>query len=194
MKKVWIIIGIVAASIVGIVLLVWLWTISVKNGLIAQDENVQTQWSQIDTQLQRRADLIPNLVATVQGYAKHESAVFGEVANARSALLAAKTPESKAAASAQVTESLGRLLAIAENYPQLKADQQFARLMDELAGTENRIAVARKRYNDSVKSFNQSIRQFPGSLFAPGMGLSKREYFNSPAGHAAVEKAPEVKF
>ncbi|MCQ2378063.1 MAG: LemA family protein [Victivallaceae bacterium] len=168
--------------------------ISTRNDLIAQDEAVGEQWGQIDAQLQRRNDLIPNLVASVKGYAAHEKEIFSSVANARSSLLAAKTPEEKAEASAQVSASLGRLLAIAENYPDLKADGSFHRLMDELAGTENRIAVARTRYNQSVKEYNRAIRQFPGSLFASGMGLEKRGYFNPPAGHQAVETAPEVKF
>ena len=123
-----------------------------------------------------------------------EEKIFTGIAEARSKLLAAQGPQQKAEASAAVTGSLGRLLAVAENYPELKANENFIRLQDELAGTENRIAVARGRYNKSVKAFNRDIRQFPGSLFAPGMGLEKREYFEPPAGHAAVEKAPEVKF
>ncbi len=190
MKKVLWIIGAVAALIViGVI-----FTISVKNGLIRQDEAVNENWAQIDTQLQRRADLIPNLVSTVKGYAAHEKEVLSAVADARSSLLSAKGPADKAGASAQMTSALGRLLAIAEKYPDLKANTTFQRLMDELAGTENRIAVARTRYNDAVKSYNQAIRQFPGSLFAAGMGLEKREYFNPPAGQGAVEKVPEVKF
>lgn len=190
MKNVWIVLGVlVLAALIAIG-----WGISVKNGLIAADEEVNDQWSQIDTQLQRRIDLIPNLVATVKGYAAHEEKIFTGIAEARSKLLAAQGPQQKAEASAAVTGSLGRLLAVAENYPELKANENFIRLQDELAGTENRIAVARGRYNKSVKAFNRDIRQFPGSLFAPGMGLEKREYFEPPAGHAAVEKAPEVKF
>ena len=144
--------------------------------------------------MQRRVDLIPNLVSTVKGYAAHEEKIFTGIADARSRLLAAKGPEAKAAASAEVTGALGRLLAVAENYPALRANENFIRLQDELAGTENRIAVARGRYNKSVKAFNSRIRQFPGSLFAPGMGMEKREYFEPPAGRAAVEKAPEVTF
>ena len=188
-KGLWIAGVILLLVVIGIV-----FTVSVKNGLIARDEAVGEQWSQIDTQLQRRADLIPNLVNTVKGYAAHEKDVFTAVSDARAALLAARGPEGKAEASAQVSSALGRLLAIAEKYPELKADSTFHRLMDELAGTENRISVARTRYNDSVKSYNQAIRQFPGSLFAGGMGLEKKEYFNPPAGHEALEKVPEVKF
>lgn len=190
MKNVW---KIVVAA-VAVVLIAVGWVISVKNGLIAADEEVNGHWSQIDTQLQRRADLIPNLVATVKGYAAHEEKIFTGIAEARGRLLTARGPREKAEAAAEVTTSLGRLLAIAENYPELRANANFIRLQDELAGTENRIAVARGRYNQAVKAFNRDIRQFPGSLFAPGMGLVKREYFEPPAGRAAVEKAPEVKF
>ena len=155
MKNVLIVLGvIVAAAAIGAI-----WVISVKNGLIAADEEVNGHWSQIDTQLQRRVDLIPNLVATVKGYAKHEEKIFTGIADARSKLLAAKGPEEKAAASAEVTGALGRLLAIAENYPALRANENFVRLQDELAGTENRIAVARGRYNNAVKEYNRKIRQ-----------------------------------
>ncbi len=190
MKSVLIFLGIIAAvAILGAG-----WVIAVKNGLIAADEEVNGHWSQIDTQLQRRVDLIPNLVSTVKGYAAHEEKIFTGIADARSKLLAAKGPEAKAAASAEVTGALGRLLAVAENYPALRANENFIRLQDELAGTENRIAVARGRYNNAVKAYNRKIRQFPGSIFAPGMDLKKREYFEPPAGRAAVEKVPEVKF
>jgi len=181
-------------AVLAVIVIGFMFVISTKNGLIALDEKVNEQWSQIDTQLQRRTDLIPNLVNTVKGYAAHEDKIFTEIANARSAMLAAKSPEGKAEAAVQMKGVLDRLLAVAENYPNLKADTTFRSLMDELAGTENRIAVARTRYNESVKSFNQAIRQFPGSLFAGGLDLQKKEYFDPPAGHAAVEKAPEVKF
>lgn len=190
MKNFWIAFGVV----VLIALLIFGWTVSVRNGLIAADENVNSHWSQIDTQLQRRLDLIPNLVAAVKGYAAHEEGIYTAIAESRGKLLAAATPNQKAEASAAVTASLGRLLAVAESYPALKANENFIRLQDELAGTENRIAVARGRYNNAVREFNRSIRQFPGSLFASGMGLSAREYFEPPAGHEAAVKAPEVKF
>ena len=190
MKTTWIVLAVllaVAAGGAG-------WVISVRNGLIAADEEVNDQWAQIDTQLQRRLDLIPNLVSAVKGYMAHEEKIFTGIAEARGKLLAAQGPAQKAAAAADVTESLGRLLAVAENYPALRANENFIRLQDELAGTENRIAVARGRYNKAVKAFNSRIRQFPGSLFAPGMGMEKREYFEPPAGRAAAEKAPEVTF
>lgn len=180
--------------IVGVILVAVFTVISIRNGLIGRDESVKAAWSQIDAQLQRRADLIPNLVSTVKGYAAHEDKIFTEVAEARSKLLAAKGPAAKAEAGAQVESALGRLLAIAENYPNLKANESFIRLQDELAGTENRIAVARTRYNDTARAYNAAIRMFPGSLFAPGLGLGQAEYFQPPEGSAAVQKAPVVKF
>lgn len=185
-----IIVGAVIAAAVIIVIAV----ISIRNGLIARDEGVKAAWSQIDTQLQRRADLIPNLVNTVKGYAKHEEKIFTEVADARSRLIGARGPEAKAEAGNQLNSALGRLIAIAENYPELKANQNFIRLQDELAGTENRISVARVRYNETVRDFNAAIRKFPGSLFAPGLGLSAAEYFQPPEGSAAVQKVPTVEF
>jgi len=183
-------IGIVAA----IALIAVGWIISQRNGLIALDEDVNKAWSDIDTQLQRRMDLIPNLVSTVKGYATHEEEVFTGIADARSKLAGAQTPAAKAEADAALTSSLSRLLVIAENYPELKANENFIRLQDELAGTENRIAVSRKRYNDGVKRYNMTIRQFPGSMFAGSLGLSTREYFEPPQGHDAVVNAPKVQF
>ena len=186
------IVGIIVVVVLIAVIAIWV-PISIKNGLIAKDEHVNEAWAQIETQLQRRADLIPNLMNTVKGYAKHEKEIFVKVSEARAKLLASNTPASKAEASGALNSALGRLLAISENYPDLKANTNFIRLQDELAGTENRIAVARTRYNNSVKIYNASIRKFPGSFFASGMGLNKREYFNPPAG-SNVEKVPEVKF
>lgn len=190
MKKLLIFLG--AAVILLVVCLAA--AISIRNGLIASDESVNESWSQIENQLQRRADLIPNLVSTVKGYAAHESKVFADVADARARLLAANGAQAKAEANAGLDSALGRLLAIAERYPDLKANQAFLRLQDELAGTENRISVARMRYNGAVREFNASIRQFPGSLFAGSLGLTKRDYFEAPEGRAAVEKAPKVVF
>ncbi len=184
----------IIAGILLFLVLVAAWVISCRNNLIGKDEFVREQWSQIDTQLQRRADLLPNLVNTVKGYAAHESKIFSDVAEARSKLLGASGPADKAAAEGQVTSALGRLLAIAENYPQLKADNTFIRLQDELAGTENRIGVARGRYNQAVRDFNTAIRVFPGSLFAPGLALEAAQYFEPPAGREAVETVPTVSF
>ncbi len=166
---------------------------SVYNGLIRKDEGVKEGWSQIETQLQRRADLIPNLVSTVKGYASHEDKIFTEIAAARSRLLSAQSPAAKAEANNEVTSVLGRLLAIAENYPNLKADQSFIRLQDELAGTENRIAVARTRYNQSVTAFNTAIRAFPGSLFAGSLGLTRAEHYQAPES-AKMQTPPQVTF
>lgn len=189
MKNLWIALGVCAAA----VLLLAVIAIGVRNGLITRDETVRENWSQIDTQLQRRTDLIPNLVATVKGYAKHEQEIFTSVAAARGKLLAAGSPEAKASAETELRSSLGRLLAIAEKYPDLKANTTFIRLQDELAGTENRISVARGRYNLAVRDFNSAIRRFPGSLFAPGLNFKPAEYFQV-ADRAAAQKVPEVRF
>lgn len=158
------------------------------------DERAQAYQGQIEVQLQRRADLIPNLVQTVKGYAQHEEAVFTQVANARSGLLGAVKsgdPEQMANANAQVTSALGRLLAVVENYPQLKADQGFLRLQDELAGTENRVAVARQDYNTAVNEYNAYIRQFPAVITAKVTGAGPRKYFTATPGST---EAPTVDF
>ena len=179
--------------IIGVALLVGLFSVVYRNGLIARDETVKANWSQVDTQLQRRADLIPNLVSTVKGYASHEKEVFERIADARGRLLSAQGPAAKAEASAEMNNWIGRLLAIAENYPNLKASENFRGLQDELAGTENRIAVARTRYNDGVRDFNSAIRGFPGSLFAPGLGLKLAEYFQPPE-EKKLQEPPKVQF
>ncbi len=150
------------------------------NSIQTYDEQASAAQGQIETQIQRRADLIPNLVSTVKGYAQHEETIFTEVANARSRLLSAKgggDPEAMANANAQMSGALGRLLAISENYPQLKADANFRQLQDELTGTENRIAVARTDYNDAVRQYNTYIRQFPTTLTAKVTGAKQRKYF-----------------
>ena len=190
MKNVWIVVGCFAAAEI----IAAIFIISSKNKLIRLDETVNENWSQIENQLQRRADLIPNLVNTVKGYAKHEEKIFTELAAARSRLLSASGPQQKAEAEAGLNGALGRLLAVTENYPNLKADNSFLRLQDELAGTENRIAVARMNYNKAAKEFNYAIRSFPGSMFAAELELKKREYFEAPKGRQAVEQTPDVKF
>ncbi|SRR6266566_2364516 len=161
------------------------------NRLVAQDQQVQSAWAQVQNVLQRRADLIPNLVETVKGYATHEKEVFEAVAEARSRLAGATSPAEAAAANAGLTSALGRLIAIAENYPNLKANETFIRLQDELAGTENRIAVERMRYNDAVRLYNTSIKRFPTRMFTALFGFKEREYFE--AGPEA-QQAPKVKF
>jgi LemA protein len=149
------------------------------NRLVRSSETVDASWSQVQNVLQRRADLIPNLVETVKGYAAHEREVFTEVANARSRLLAARTPAEAGAADTALTSALGRLLAISEAYPELKANQSFIRLQDELAGTENRIAVERKRFNDAVAAHNVLIKRFPTNVVAGVTGFGAREYFEA---------------
>jgi LemA protein len=176
-------------TIVVLVLLSFGKYVSVKNTLVAKNEAVKSTWSQVDVVLQRRADLIPNLVETVKGIAKQEQTVFGEIARARSELLSASTPTDKIAANQRLDGALGRLLAISENYPQLKSNENFLRLQDELAGTENRIAVERKRYNDTLQDYNTYVQQFPNSLFAKWAGFKPNPaYFAAPEGSRAVPK------
>src|SRR3989440_5607719 len=163
--------------------------VSVRNTLVSKNEAVKAAWSQVDIVLQRRADLIPNLVATVKGYAQQEQTVFGDIAKARSALLSAGTPSDKIAANQQLDGALGRLLAIVENYPQLKSNENFLRLQDELAGTENRIAVERKRYNDTLQDYNTYIQKFPANIFARWAGFKPNEaYFTATEGSRQVPK------
>src|SRR5882757_3564394 len=163
--------------------------VTVKNTLVSKNESVKAAWSQVDIVLQRRADLIPNLVESVKGYAKQEQTVFGDIAKARSALLSAGSPQDKIAANRQLDGALGRLLLIVENYPQLKSNENFLRLQDELAGTENRIAVERKRYNDTLQDYNTYVQQFPNSFFAQMAGFKPNEaYFTATEGSREVPK------
>jgi len=161
------------------------------NKFTSQEEAVKSSWSEVQNQLQRRNDLIPNLVETVKGYAAHEEGILKDVAESRSRLLAAKSPEETIQAANQQTSALGRLLAVVENYPNLKANEQFNRLTDELAGTENRIAVARKRYNDNVQAYNTSRRQFPGVITNKMFGFKDYPYFEAPP---AATQVPKVDF
>jgi LemA protein len=161
------------------------------NGLVSSSETVDASWGQVQNVLQRRADLIPNLVETVRGYAAHEKEIFTEVANARSRLLAAKSPEQAEQADTAMSSALGRLLVIAERYPDLKANEQFTRLQDELAGTENRISVERMRYNDTVRAYNTKLRRFPTKLFASVTGFESRDYFEAPQ---SAQDVPKVDF
>src|ERR1700685_4579135 len=173
------------AVIVVIVLLVGVLVffgqyVSVKNTLVTKNEAVKSAWSQVDIVLQRRADLIPNLVETVKGYAKQEQTVFGDIAKARSALLSAGPPAAKIAANNQLDGAIGRLLAIVENYPQLKSNENFLRLQDELAGPENRIAVERKRYNDTLQDYNTYIQKIPNNIIAGWAGYKPDDaYFKA---------------
>src|ERR1700758_4100006 len=166
--------------------------VSTKNTLVSKNEAVKSAWSQVDVVLQRRADLIPNLVETVKGYAKQEQTVFGDIAKARSTLLSAGSPQEKIAANQQLDGALGRLLAIVENYPQLKSNENFLRLQDELAGTENRIAVERKRYNDTLQDYNTYIQKFPNNIIAGWASFKPNNaYFTASEGS---REAPKVNF
>jgi LemA protein len=166
--------------------------ISSRNEMVRKNETVKSDWAQVDVVLQRRADLIPNLVETVKGFAAQEQTVFHDIASARSALLGAQTPADKIAANGQLDGALGRLLLIVENYPQLKSNENFLRLQDELAGTENRIAVERKRYNDAIQDYNTYIGLFPNNIFARWAGFQRNNaYFTAPE---ASREAPKVQF
>jgi LemA protein len=180
---------IVLIAIAVLLLLAFSKYVSVKNTLVAKNEAVKSSWSQVDVVLQRRADLIPNLVETVKGITKQEQAVFGEIAQARSQLLSAQAPADKIAANQRLDGALGRLLAIAENYPQLRSSENFLRLQDELAGTENRISVERKRYNDTLQDYNTYVQQFPNSVFAQWAGFKPNTaYFQATEASRAVPK------
>ena len=166
--------------------------VGVRNTLVTKNEAVKAAWSQVDIVLQRRADLIPNLVETVKGFAQHEQVVFGDIAKARSALLSAGSPSEKIAANQQLDGALGRLLLVVENYPQLRSNENFLRLQDELAGTENRIAVERKKYNDTLQGYNTYVQQFPNNIFAGWAGFKPNDaYF---AASEASRQVPKVNF
>ena len=159
------------------------------NRIVNEEQQVEAAWGQVESQLQRRADLVPNLVETVKGYARHEKAVFDDIATARSAMMGAGSRADKIAASNQLDNALSRLLVITESYPQLKADANYARLMDELAGTENRLAVARNRYNEAVQRYNSDVRGIPGAWWAKIGGFpAQKDYFKADASSRAVPK------
>ena len=161
------------------------------NTMVAMKERVDAAWAQVENQLQRRNDLIPNLVEVTRGYAVHEKEIFDHVADARAKLMSAGSRDEKIDAAGEVGTALGRLLAIAERYPDRKANQQFARLSDELAGTENRIAVERMRYNEAVRAYNSAIKSFPTVLYANAFGFQPQKYFEAPE---EAKKVPKVDF
>lgn len=163
-----------------------------RNEIVRQKEAIQGNWSQVDVVLQRRADMIPNLVETVKGYAAHEQKIFEDLANARAAMMGARTPAQGIAANQQLEGALARLLVVVENYPNLKANENFLRLQDELAGTENRIAVERRRYNQGVQDYNTYIQLFPNNLVAGFSGFQREEaYFRATEEN---RQAPQVQF
>ena len=184
-------IGIALLIIVIIVLIFVSWYVRSRNQLITLDENINSAWAEIDNQLQRRMDLIPNLVSTVKGFAAQEQQIYSDIADARAKLAGAGSVAETAEGYNEMQGALSRLLVVVENYPNLKSNQNFIQLSDELAGTENRIAVARKRYNDTVRQFNTSIRRFPGSIIAGSMGYTPKEYFEIDESARAV---PKVEF
>lgn len=182
--------------VVGVIVLAGLFVYgsfkSAQNQFVSKDEAVKSAWSQVDIDLQRRADLIPNLVETVKGFTKEENSVFGEIANARAGLLNANTPEGKIQANGRLDSAFGRLLALVENYPQLRSSEQYMRLQDELAGTENRISVSRRRYNQQLQDYNTFVRQFPNSIWAGMLGFHENSaYFQASEASRTV---PNVKF
>ncbi|HEX3375918.1 MAG TPA: LemA family protein [Candidatus Acidoferrales bacterium] len=185
--------GLIALVVIGfIALVVGGKYVSARNNMVVKSESVKSAWAQVDVVLQRRADLIPNLVETVKGFAAQEQTVFHDIAAARSALLGAQTPADKIAANGQLDGAIGRLLAIVENYPQLKSNENFLRLQDELAGTENRIAVERKRYNDTLQDYNTYIGLFPNNIFAGWAGFQRNNaYFTATE---ASREVPKVQF
>ncbi len=188
MKTLWIVILVVVVA--G--LLFGSQFVGVRNRLVTDRESINAAWSQVDVALQRRADLIPNLVETVKGYATHEKDVIASVANARAALVGARTPQERIAANTQLDSALSRLLVVVENYPQLKANENFLRLQDELAGTENRIAVERRKYNEAVQKYNTQIELFPNNIVASLSGFTRNDaYFKTEPG---ARTAPAVKF
>lgn len=188
MKKLLIVVGI----LVLLALIFGSMYVSARNQMVTKNEAVNAAWSQVDVVLQRRADLIPNLVATVKGYAAQEVTVFSDIANARAALLSAHDPAGKIAANGQLDGALGRLLAIVENYPQLKSNENFLRLQDELAGTENRIAVERRNYNQALQDYNTFIGLFPNNIFAGWAGFHRNDHYFQASTQA--QQVPKVEF
>ena len=187
----WIVVGIVLGAILLVVLFIGGYVRTTYNEMVSQQVGVQTAWSQVENQLQRRNDLIPNLVETVKGYAKQETTIFTAIADARARIGSAQTVDQKIAANNELSSALARLLVVVENYPQLKSSENFMRLQDELSGTENRISVERMRYNETVQAYNTHIRQFPSNLVASAFNFEAKPLFEAPA---SAKAAPKVQF
>ncbi len=192
MKRTGMVVLVVVVILLAVAAMIFGSYVSARNQMVAKNEQVKQSWSQVEVVMQRRADLIPNLVATVQGFAAHETTVFADIANARAALLGAHDPKSKIAANGQLDNALGHLLMISEAYPQLRSNQNFLQLQDELAGTENRIAVERRRYNQALQDYNTFIGLFPNSIWAGMAGYKRNDaYF---AATPAAQQPPKVTF
>jgi LemA protein len=184
--------GITAALLLAVALAVGSSFVSRRNEMVTQKEAIKNAWAQVDTALQRRADLVPNLVETVKGFATQERTVFDNIAQARAAMAGARTPADRIAANDQLSGALARLLVVVENYPQLKSNENFLRLQDELAGTENRIAVERRKYNEVVQTYNTTIQLFPNNLVAAFSGFQREDaYFRATD---SAREVPKVKF
>jgi len=182
---------IILIAVIAVIVLLVSWVVGSYNGMMALREETRTAWSGIENNLQRRSDLIPNLVETVKGYAEHETEIFTAVADARSKLIGAGSTAESAEANDELSGALSRLLAISESYPELKADQNFRQLQDELAGTENRIARSREEYNTTAASYNKRVQAFPAVIFAGMLGFERADYFEAAAGASEV---PNVSF
>lgn len=184
--------GLIAVAVLGVLLVLVTGSgVSKWNELISLDTQVQAAWAQVENQFQRRADLIPNLMETVKGLAAQERGIIEAIANARARIQTARDPQSRINAENELSSALSRLLVIVENYPQIKSDRGFLSLMDELAGTENRLSVERKRYNDAVQAYNLTVRRFPSNLVASFGGFQQKPFFEAPA---AAREAPRVRF
>jgi LemA protein len=180
--------------VLGVIVVLLLWVITIYNGLVAMRQRVGQAFADVDVQLKQRHDLIPNLVETVKGYAAHERGTLDEVVRARNAAMTAQGPQQQAAAENMLSGALRQLFALSEAYPDLKANQNFQQLQAELSDIENKIAAARRFFNNSVQEYNAGIQQFPAALFAASLGFSQRTFFDVGEERAVVEKAPEVKF
>jgi LemA protein len=178
-------------AVVVVVIIIAVSLMGMYNGLVTKSQAIDAQWAQVETQYQRRFDLIPNLVNSVKGIMKQEQTVFDNIAQARTKYGGATTVDAKAAAAGQVETALGRLLAVVENYPELKSSQNVTTLMDELSGTENRISVERRRYNELVRDYNTQIKTFPTNMLAGMFGFTEKQYFQSVTG---ADQSPKVEF